>query len=90
MRKKLAALITALAMMLAMAVPAMANPIQVNTGSAAAQNNNATFQLNAAKQTNVQLSGYGDNYSNQQAYQANVNLTKQSANAFAGNIAVGH
>jgi len=89
LRKKVVALLSAMAMMLVMAVPAMADPIQVNTGSAFAQNNNATFQLNAASQESAQLAILGSNLNVQKQNQANLNATKQSANAFAGNIAVG-
>lgn len=86
MRKKLVTLVATLAMMLAMAAPAMATPVQLNAGSAAAQNNNATFQLNAAEQSNAQLAVFGSNYSNQELKQGNFNATSQNANAFAGNI----
>lgn len=86
MRRKLVTLVATLAMMLAMAAPAMAAPVQINTGSAAAQNNNATFQLNAAEQSNAQLAVFGSNYSDQELSQSNDNETGQIAAAFAGNI----
>ena len=85
MRKKIAALLTAMAMMLVMAVPAMATPFQANYGDAYAQNNNATYQYNAGAQKNAQLAVLGSNYSKQYQYQANYNATKQNANATAGN-----
>ena len=87
MRRKLVTLVATLAMVLAMAAPAVADPVQVNTGSAVAQNNNATFQLNAAEQSNAQLAVFGSNYSDQDLYQSNSNETNQIAAAFAGNIA---
>lgn len=86
MRTKLAALATALTMLLAAATPAVAAPVQLNIGDAAALNGNHTTQVNVGVQNNVQVAAFGNNYSSQELYQSNYNDTDQEANAFSGNV----
>ena len=86
MRTKLAALATALTMMLAMAAPAAAQPVQINIGDALAGNNNYSTQVNVGVQTNEQVALFGNNYSSQELNQSNFNATYQEAGAFSGNV----
>lgn len=90
MRTKLAALATTLAMMLALAAPAMADPVQVNFGDALAGNNNLSTQVNVGVQTNEQVAVFGSNYNDQELYQSNYNDTDQEAIAFSGNLLFGY
>ena len=90
MRNRLALLATTVVMMLVLAAPAaMADPFQLNTGDAWANNTNITVQTNVGVQSNPQVAVFGSNYSNQQLSQGNYNATLQNANAFAGNALFG-
>ncbi len=90
MKKKLAALITAVAMMLVLSAPAMADPFQLNAGNAWVNNTNLTIQTNVGVQNNTQVAVFGNNYNVQIQEQNNFNATSQDANAFVGNLLLGY